>query len=300
MKKLKKNKLLLLFLILSVTMANNVTGQEDSVVPKEIVKLQYFNQNNSLQYLLLENVLKKGKKIEPQENKVFNIFLGEAQPGNLVAKVVTDNCGRAKATIPAQLKSSWSSTAQHTFLVVADATSTAQETTTEFTFTKGRISLDTSSADGTKNITVTVMKYENNAWLPVKDAEMKIGIQRLGGILPAGDEESYTTDSTGTAIAEFKKENLPGDGHGDLLLIARVDDNDELGTLIAEKKVSWGVATKADNSFFDQRALWSTRFRTPLWLLFMAYSIVIGVWGTIVYLIIQLIKIKKLAATSHD
>jgi hypothetical protein len=158
--------------------------------------------------------------------------------------------------------------------------------------------MDTSSTDGTKNISVAVMKYENNSWMPVKDAEVKIGIQRLGGILPAGDEENYTTDSTGIVNGEFKKDSLPGNEQGDLVLVARVEDNDELGNLIVEKQVRWGIATTTDNSFFNQRALWSTRFRTPLWLLFMAYTIVIGVWGTIIYLVMQLVKIKNQASSA--
>ena len=297
MKKLKKNKLVWLFFVLSVIYSNCLSGQEDSVAPKEIVKLHYYNSNNSLQYLLLENLLKKGKKSEPQKNKVFKIFLDKDQPENLIAKVLTDNNGKAKAIIPPQLKNTWDSAAQHTFLVVAEATSKAEETTSEFVITKAKISLDTSSADGIKNISVTVMKYENNSWVPVKDVEMKVGIERLGGILPAGDEDSYTTDSTGTVTSEFKKENVPGDEQGSFLLIAKVEGNDELGNLVIEKKVSWGIATKQDNSFFNQRTLWSTRFKTPLWLLLMAYSIVIGVWGTIIYLVIQLVKIKKLASS---
>ena len=292
MKKLKKNNLLLLFLAFTSIISNMVAGQ-DSVVAKEIVKLQYFNRNNSLQYLVLESVLKKGKQIEPQKSKVFKIFLDKDQPDNLVSKVQTDENGKAKAVIPPQLKNIWDNAEQHNFVVVAEPTGKEGETPSEFTIRKAKISIDTSSTDGTKNISVTVMKYENNSWVPVKDAEVKIGIQRLGGILPAGDEENYTTDSTGIVNGEFKKDSLPGNEHGDLMLIARVEDNDELGNLIIEKNVPWGVTTKADNSFFNQRALWSTRFRTPLWLLFMAYTIVIGVWGTIVYLVVQLIKIKN-------
>jgi hypothetical protein len=296
MKKLKKNKLLLLFLALSIIISNNITAQEDSVARKEIVKLQYYNRNNSLQYLLLQSLLKKGKKSEPQKNKGFKIFLDKEQSENLVTKVLTDNNGKAKAIIPPQLKSIWDSGGQHTFLVVADATRKEDETTTEFTFTKAKISIDTSSADGTKNISVTVMKYANHGWIPAKDVEMKIGVQRLGGLLPVGDEQSYTTDSTGIVSAEFKKENLPGDENRNLFLVASVEDNDELGNLIVEKKVAWGIASKKDDRFFNQRALWSTRFKTPLWLLFMAYSIVIGVWGTLIYLVFQLVKIKKGAA----
>lgn len=295
--KLKINSQLLWVLALPVLFSNNVLGQEDSVAAKEIVKLHYYNRNNSLQYLMLESLLKKkGKKTEPQPNKVFTLFLDQNEPENLITKVITDKQGKAKAIIPPQLKAIWDSAAQHTFLAVAEATGKGAQTPSELTVTKSKISIDTSSADGTKTISVTVMKYEKNAWMPVKDVEMKIGVQRLGGILPSGDEDSYTTDSTGIAKSEFKKENLPGNEWGELTLVARVEDNDELGNVEIEKRVPWGVVTKQDNSFFQQRALWSTRFRTPLWLLFMAYSIVIGVWGTLLYLVFLLIKIKKKAA----
>lgn len=93
---------------------------------------------------------------------------------------------------------------------------------------------------------------------------------------------------------EFKRDSLPGDVKGNFILAAKVEDNDQFGNLLVEKAIPWGVTLKPDQSFFNQRTLWSTRFKTPLWLLFMAYSIVIGVWGTIIYLILQIVKIKKL------
>jgi len=299
MTKLKINKYLLLLSVLLTTFVTNVIAQETPVEQKEIVKLHYFNSNNSLQYLLLESILKTGKKLEPQTNKVFTLFLDKNQPENLIAKVLTDKYGKAKSIIPLQLKTLWDSSSQHTFILVAGGTSKKEETSSEFTITKSKISIDTSSADGVKSISVQVMKYENNQWMPAKDVEMKIGVERLGGILSAGDEQTYTTDSTGTVTSEFKKDSLPGDQQGNFILIAKVEDNDELGNLIVEKRVPWGVAMKPDNNFFNQRTLWSTRFKTPIWLLFMAYSIVIGVWGTIIFLVLQIVKIKKLGITSN-
>jgi hypothetical protein len=73
-----------------------------------------------------------------------------------------------------------------------------------------------------------------------------------------------------------------------------VEENDIIGNLSVQKTVAWGVPAKYDNNFFNQRTLWSTRFQTPVWLLLIAYSIILSVWGTLVYLIFQLIKIKKL------
>ena len=102
--------------------------------------------------------------------------------------------------------------------------------------------------------------------------------KKNGGILSAGDEATYTTDSTGEVTAEFKKDSLPGDEKGNIVLAAVVEDNDQYGNLQVEKTVSWGVPFNPDNSFFNQRALWSTRSRTPI------LAIVYGLFDGINYL----------------
>ena len=79
-----------------------------------------------------------------------------------------------------------------------------------------------------------------------------------------------------------------------VVLATKVEDNDQYGNLLLEKTVPWGIAFKPDNNFFSQRTLWSTRNRTPPWLLFVAYTIILIVWGTVIYLVMQLLKIKKM------
>lgn len=288
----RKNKCIILFLVFSCMLLNiRLVAQKDSVVAEKVVKLHYFNSNNNIQYLLLESMLKKGKVLTPQINQAYELYL-DSGAENMIAKVKTDENGKAKAFIPPSLKAAWDASAQHTFIVKAGR----EEVLSDFAITKARITLDTVTVDSVRSITATVMKLENKNWVPAKDVEMKIGIQRQGGILTAGDAETYTTDSTGAATVEFKKDSLPGDQHGNIVLVAKVEDNDQFGNLLAEKKVSWGIAGKEDKNFFNQRTLWSTRFRTPVWLLGMAYSIFFSVWVTLIYLVFQLVKIKRLGA----
>jgi hypothetical protein len=76
-------------------------------------------------------------------------------------------------------------------------------------------------------------------------------------------------------------------------LLASVEDNDQLGNLKTEKIVPWGAATNPVNTF-NERSLFATRDKTPVWLLLMAFGIIGIVWGTLIYLIIQIFKIRKL------
>ncbi len=281
----------LLLFFAFIAMNSKVAAQTDSVKPVSIVSLRYFNINNSTQYLLLKSMSKLGRVLTPQENKTYTIYLDSSTQNNLIGKVTTDEEGLAKTIFPITLSAQWKASPQHTFVVKEGD----EEVLSDYTITKAKISLDTSTVDGVKNITASVMQLNaNNEWVPVPDVEMAIGVKRMNSILPAGDDPTYTTDSTGTATAELKKDSLPGDEKGNYVIAAKVEDNDVVGNLRVEETVPWGVRTEIDRSFFKQRTLWSTRFRTPYWLLFTVYGIVIGVWGTLLYLVFNLVKIGKI------
>ena len=255
-----------------------------------ILKLQYFNINNSVQYLLLESSTKKNKIFTPKKNILYKVYLDSFSNSNLIAEVKTNDEGKAKMFIPPSLKTVWDNSSLHTFIVMQGD----EEVQSDYSITKARIEIDTSTVDSIKNITVKVLKDENGKLIAVPDVEMKVGIKRLGGILSGGDEETYTTDSSGLVTLPFTKINMPGDKFGNIVLTAKIEDNEFLGNIIIEKKAAWGVPTIVSDDFFKRRELWSTRFRSPYWLLFMAYAIVIGVYGTLIYLVFQMVKIIKL------
>lgn len=271
-----------------VSFEQTAIAQSDSVPATKVIRMHYYNVNNSMQYILLESQLKKEKNFTPQANKTYNLYLDSVS--NPLATVKTDKDGKAKAFIPPSLKTAWDGSAQHTFIVKEGD----EELVSDYVITKSKIDIDTANEDGARVITVSIMKMDNNEWKPAADVELKVGFERLGGILSAGDEETYTTDSTGMVKVSVTKDSLPGDVKGSITIAARADDNETFGNLLAEKNVSWGTPLVINTHFFDQRTLWTTRFRTPIWLLAMAYSIVIGVWGTLIYLIFQVIKIRKL------
>jgi len=112
--------------------------------------------------------------------------------------------------------------------------------------------------------------------------------------MTGGEEETYTTDSSGVVTFEFVRKDLPGNEKGLINLVARVDDNEYHGNLSAKMSTPWGVVTKADTGFFDQRTLWAKSSRAPYWLMFIAYGIILGVWGTLIYLVFQLIKVIRM------
>jgi len=294
MKKLCKIKNLLLFAFVVVASYKTI-GQSDSTKPQLSVTIHHLVVNNSFQYLLVETKVKVKGKWQPLKNQVLQLYLDSESPENLINKVMTDSEGKAKALIPVSLKSKWDAYATHKFIAVTEAISKEEETTTEAEITKAKILIDTSNSDGARTVNVQVMKLTENNWEPVKDVDVKIGVRRLGGELKIGDEETYSTDSLGQVSGEFKQDSLPGDSKGNLILVAKVEDNDQLGSLSIDKIVPWGkVYTAVGVPNFGDRSLWAARGRAPGWLMLMAYSIIAGVWGVIFSLIFRIVKLNRL------
>jgi len=264
--------------------------QEKEDPGKEFVSLRYYNIDNRLQYLVLSSQLKKNNQLKPQHNKEYEVYLDNFDPAMLIGKLKTDIRGNANAVIPPSLKTVWDAQPQHTFVVMQGE----EEIISDYSIVKSRIVMDTSTVDSVRMITVQVSMLNDEQWEPVPDVEMKVGVKRIGGILSAGDDETYTTDSSGSVTVAMTRTDIPGDLKGCYVLTAKIEDHDMLGNVVAEKQVPWGNILAEDNRFFTIRSLWSTRSHAPYWLLFMAYGIVISVWATLAYLVVLLFRIRKL------
>ena len=289
--KLLKNKVGLILMTLLLT--GIVCFAQDSTKKELQLNVAYYQTQNNIPYVLVTTKTKIERKFIGVKDLKVNVYLNEVSDSNLLESFQSDITGEERIYIPTSFKGVWDATSSLTFIAVTAANKEFDETKSEAAITKAKIEIDTSRTDEAKNITVSVKELQNGEWVPAKGVELKIAVKRSIGNLPIGDEESYTTDSTGSVTAEFKRDSLLGNNKGNFILVARTEDNEKFGNLFAEKNVNWGVAPIFDNSF-DQRSLWATRSKTPIWLLGLAGSIIAGVWGTIIYLILQMIKIRKM------
>lgn len=254
------------------------------------LSVAYFNNNNQTQYLKAVAKSKIDGKFQMIPNIALAFYITDETAPNLLGKSVTNEKGEAVLMIPASAKSEWVKSAKQLFTVVSTSNKQFDEAKGTTEITKAKIKIDT-LAD--KNVVATLFELKDSIWLPVKAADLKIAIKRQGGDLNVSETPTYATDSLGVATAEFKRENLPGDAKGNLTLIAKLDESDLYGNLTVEKVVPWGVV-ETYNSNFDHRTLFARRGYSPLWLEFLAYSIVLAVWTVLFYLVIQIRKIIRL------
>jgi hypothetical protein len=84
-----------------------------------------------------------------------------------------------------------------------------------------------------------------NAGTAVKDIDIHFYVKKSFGLLPL-EGDFTTTDENGEASVDFPTD-LPGDVSGNVIVIARVEDDEKLGNVEAMKTVNWGIPVKAES-----------------------------------------------------
>lgn len=160
-----------------------------------------------------------------------------------------------------------------------------------FNMPTAKITLSFLGKDSLKQVTATLTKPDGNGKdTAVKGVEIHFYIYRSFGLLPI-EGDNLTTDENGAATVDFPND-IPGDKYGNVTVIAKVEDNDELGNIESKKTVQWGRPLTTEQTA-QPRALWASGNNAPWPLVITVTTMVAIVWGVIFYIIIQLIAIKK-------
>lgn len=147
--------------------------------------------------------------------------------------------------------------------------------------------LDNSS----KKISVNA-KYQDKSEniLPLKGADINFFVKRYFGNLLIG---SGTTDENGNTEISFP-EDIAGDSVGNAEIVIKFNDTDTYGKTEISKIVSWAKPVHYKNPL-DERHMWGNRASAPIWLLITYFTVVLGVWAVIFWVIFKITRIKKLA-----
>jgi hypothetical protein len=148
------------------------------------------------------------------------------------------------------------------------------------------ITLSFSQTDTTYTAKATVMADT----VPVAEKEVLFYVKRFYSLLPIGS--GVETDENGEAIAEFPLD-LHSGNDGIITVIARIEDDDEFGTLETQKDAKWGVYHRHEKELWGHRSLSAARDKAPTYLIIVSNAIIAIIWGTLVYVIFQIFRIKR-------
>jgi len=131
---------------------------------------------------------------------------------------------------------------------------------------------------------------------PVARADVKLFAKRYFGNLLI--DELRKTDSQGKVLFNFPKD-LPGDSAGFVHLVAILSDEAGYGEAKVDTSLAIGVPTFRP-PLNEKRALWNVVQKTPIWLLLTYSFTLLGVWGFIIYVFLQIRAIFRVGIRNEQ
>ncbi|MFO7718847.1 MAG: hypothetical protein R6W85_00225 [Gillisia sp.] len=276
-------------------LANDAYSQEEKIGARLTVEhVKVMNENSSLK---ITAIYRGEEGYEPAKNLNFAIYkINESEVDSeeiseedrdavseeKIGDVTTNNEGKATFLIPNQFV-----TQASTYSIRIENSDTYEDDEEEVTVMDAILEASVEEIDSVYHMKARFVSIENE---PLADQTLKVGLKRLFGSLSIGEDDSYETDEDGVILVPIQ-DGLTG-VDGNLTFQVTLKENDDYGTIIANIESGIGIPIK-DESTFHQRTLWSPPSKTPMFLLIVPNLILIGIWGILVLLVINLFKIYK-------
>ncbi|MBI5539686.1 MAG: cytochrome c [Bacteroidia bacterium] len=132
--------------------------------------------------------------------------------------------------------------------------------------------------------------------IPISDAEVSLFVKRYFGDMQIG--KTVNTDSAGPNTFNLPK-NIRGDQTGNVIFIIRITDEKQFGETQDTIEMQIGIPTN-NPPLNENRALWNVVSKAPLWLTISYSTVVLIVIGCILYVIFQLLRLKRKSKTRNS
>ena len=139
--------------------------------------------------------------------------------------------------------------------------------------------------DSTKHVAVkATMVNDKGVTTAVRDVPVEVYIKRLFCLYRFGGEK---TDSAGRCEVDFPK-NMPGDTTGNLVVVAKILENDTYGTVETVGNFAGGTRLVIEPK--PRRGLGDTD--APLWMVYTLLVLLSGVWCHVIYVVSLVVRIN--------
>ena len=291
---MKTNSIILLsFLFVVLISINSSYAQEEKASIR--ISLEYYQTNNGVPTLKTLVRTRSGRRYEPVQGVIVNLFLNEETKNGMMGNITTDESGRGEYILPDKFFPAFDTLNQMTFIARVLNDPNYEDKTEELEISKSILELQTDEEDSAKHVTLKLVYFdESGDKIPMEEVDLKLYVKRMLGNLPVGGDY-IMTDENGEAVIEFPND-IPGDKNGMITIIGRLENHDELGNVEMTKEINLGIPLPKEQA--SERTLWAPRDKAPLWLLIFPNLLLLGIWAVIFYLIFQLYKINKEGKTS--
>jgi len=263
------------------------TSQESKKI-KYRMNLAYHKFTDGDKSLTARLYYREGTKFINVSNVIVGFYLVTEDDELQLAEVETNEDGNAILRIAAGYQLPWDSDNYCAFVARFNGNEEGKPVDEEIMIKNINIDFDFTEDDGEKYINIQISEAgDSGEIIPVYDAEVYGYVERMFSLLPVGEDFS---DEDGKLTYEFPKD-LPGDSLGKLVVIVRINESDEYGTVEMKKTIDWGMPVDFSESI-TPRALWTDE--APVWMALAVFIILAGAWFNFLYAVYKVVKVKKL------
>jgi hypothetical protein len=199
----------------------------------------------------------------------------------------TDQDGKVKCDIPVAYKYSKNDSGYIHFAVEFEGDAKFEATSSEIDLVDLQIKLSLEVIDSVRTVKVEAAKILNDDKTePLNGETITISIGRMFSHLKVGE----IALENGLGTFEFPMDIL-GDSLGMVTIIAKFEDHEIFGSILKSEIKDWGIKTY-HHTVYHPRSLWTAV--APIWMIITLSIMLLGVWGHYIYVILQLIRLKRI------
>src|SRR4249920_1734128 len=104
-----RNNIFLIYCILLLSAAP--VWSQDSAKKELLLDLAYYMPASRVPYIMIHSKTKEGKKFQPVAGLKVQVYLDNDSSVNLLGRIITDEKGEGKLSLPVTLKANWENAA---------------------------------------------------------------------------------------------------------------------------------------------------------------------------------------------
>gem|GEM_PF-1783713 len=295
---IKQTQCLLLIVVLSLIGKQAISQDEKGGISKMPIKmdLKYKKTDGIISVKVSAEAKTDGASI-PAEGAITNLYLNIVQRHNhitgdgWIANTPLDEEGEGLFELTGGVKDITKGKHEFKFIARTFGDLRYEDKDEEITIKDANIRITILKDDSTTTVKARLTEWKDSVTeVPVVGVELVPFIKRTFSLMPFG-EPGLTTDENGEVSAQLPRDVI-GSSDGTLTVGAKIEDHESFGNIQQSKIIPWNILPRVNAE--NKRNLWSTGNNAPYTLVFVVSFLIILIWGTIIYLISLLFKIRKI------
>jgi hypothetical protein len=285
-----KIRIIFFFLLCFCTLLTSAQNKKDSVTEiTTSITFNYLNSNDTI--ILTANIFdKKEQQIFAIKNAVIEFSASGDNETLKLGQAKADEEGNAILKFPVNPAVPRDKNGKTIYSAKFNGKGRFQPSMQTFIAKPARIIVNFSKEDSLRFILVTATQVDQKGLIkPIQKEKVIVYVPRLFNLLKIGELE---LDEAGRGKVEYTGKFV-GDSLGNIMVLARIEENDNFGNVQGQSSISWGIPKQYYLAEKPTRELWTPI--APIWMIVTLIIMLTGVWAHYIYAVVQLIKIKQVS-----